>query len=458
MGSKVYDFLSDSFLFDKSLIHDEFRSISDKELRRELQRYRQFCLSIVPELEQEVLLNDSSLKLFSGMRHVSISLLKQSAFYIQQHVLYDPLFALTEMPTEQSKAMNKLLGMEDTFLDKAQVARTLHYLKALTPMVAADYVKLLPTSYIFEPPEELPLTHSDKGFAERIPQALHDFVHQHAIIESGKKADKGVQFDGSFKIGRIILVRFKDHGFEDTFGYTLMAQEVIKADRDNRTVHFKMTFPDTPPDKGVFDAWVYQSINQAAGGIYRRILLENMFSTKFGAIYLTNSPFIFELLKQIVPVENSIQSNTVNVLLNTNLLFLDGVDIESLMRVRSQDGQAFENFRLELDKHLKELRLVKDPDVLKTKTENVMHELAEIQIHRLDENIGSLKKKFFAEAAVVAASLYGAVQSGGLTLPLALLAAFQGYKALTEYQRQRNQNPAFFLWRVFRDSRRVKWR
>jgi hypothetical protein len=455
MGSRLYDFLADSFLFDDSLIQDKFQSMSDSEVWTELQRYRQFCLSVASELEAEVLSNNSSLKLFSGIKQVSIPLLKQSAFYVQQHVLYDPLFALTHTPTEQTKAMNEFLGMRDTPFDKAQVARTLHYLKELTPMIASDYVKLLPTSYLLEPPQEVPFTHSENGFRERVPQSLHDFVHRQAIVESGKKVEGGIQFDGGFEIGRLISVRFKDHGFEDSYGYALTAQKVIEINRETGIVKFGMTLPDTPSNKATFDDWVYQSINQAAGGIYQRILLENILCVRFDAFYLTNSPFIFELLEQIVPVEDSILANTVNVLLKMNLPFLDGVDIESLMRVRSQDGEAFDNFRLELDKQLRELRQVKDPNVLKTRTENVMHELAEVQIHRLEKKIGSLKKKFFAEAAVVAASLYGAVQSGGWTLPLALLAAFQGYKALTEYQRQRDENPAFFLWRVFKDSRKV---
>jgi hypothetical protein len=40
-------------------------------------------------------------------------------------------------------------------------------------------------------------------------------------------------------------------------------------------------------------------------------------------------------------------------------------------------------------------------------------------------------------------------------LPGALMAAFQAYKSLTEYQRQRGENPAFFLWRVLKDSHKA---
>ena len=83
-----------------------------------------------------------------------------------------------------------------------------------------------------------------------------------------------------------------------------------------------------------------------------------------------------------------------------------------------------------------------------------MHELAEVQVPRIGQKISSLKKRLFAEAAVVAASLCVAIQSGGLMMPVALLAASQGYKALTEYRSQQAENPAFFLWRVLKGSER----
>ena len=97
MGSRVYDFLSESFLFDDSLLSEEFSDVTEAEILRELVRYREFCLSAAAELEQEASSNTSNLKLFSGIRRVGPRLLKQSAFYVEQHILYDPLFELTWM-------------------------------------------------------------------------------------------------------------------------------------------------------------------------------------------------------------------------------------------------------------------------------------------------------------------------------------------------------------------------
>jgi len=64
------------------------------------------------------------------------------------------------------------------------------------------------------------------------------------------------------------------------------------------------------------------------------------------------------------------------------LPFIDNVDLETLMRVRTDEGQAFENFRLALDKQLRDLRLESDPEKLKLKAENAMHELMTCRLDR----------------------------------------------------------------------------
>jgi len=55
------------------------------------------------------------------------------------------------------------------------------------------------------------------------------------------------------------------------------------------------------------------------------------------------------------------------------------------MDIRNNDGEAFQNFRMELEKHLRELRLENDPENLKLKRENLVHELTEVQVHAVNE-------------------------------------------------------------------------
>lgn len=458
MGSKVFDFLTESFLFDDSLIREQFKSIPEGELLKELRRYREYCLSAADDLEQEASLDTSNLKLFSGIKHVDIKLLKQSAFYVEQHVLYDPLFELSSWtPLREDKnraAFSKLFGLpgQDTSFDRKKLSEVVAYLKALTPMVAADYVKLLPTSYFFEPPKELPVRASENGFADVVPKQLLDFFQENAVVRSVKNVGGAVIVDAKLEIGRGIFVSFKDYEMKGGMGFQLAQQQVTGVNRKERTATFTMYVPTSPPGKEEFERWVYQSINQTAGHLYRRVLLENTFATRFGASYLSDSPFIFRMLEQVVPLKDSIQTNTANALMCVELPFLDDVDAETLMKVRQEEGEAFQSFRLELDKQLRDLRLVEDPETLKIKTENALHELSEVQVNQINQKVTALKKRIFAEATVAVGSLLGAVQSGGLTLPVALLAALQGYKSYVEYQRQKKENPAFFLWKALRSK------
>jgi hypothetical protein len=456
MGSKTYDFLTESFLFDESLISENFQSIPENQILNELEDYRQFCLSMSSELQDEILSNTSNLKIFSGINQVDINLLKQSAFYTHQHILSDPLFPLSETRTADSKVFSKFLGVGESDFSKTELTRILAYLKTLTPMVAANYVKLLPTSYFFEAPKEVPFTYSETAFSERVPESLLKFFHDNAIVWTGKKDDQGIHFDGTLEIGRIISIHFKDHGFAEPSRYVLNEMEILERDKESGLAKVRMTLPDNPPDKAKFEAWVMQSINQTAGHVYYRALIENSFSSNFGASYLTNSPFIFELLKQIVPVNDDIQSNSVNAVLNMDLPFLQDVDIDVLMRIRSDEGEAFESFRTELDKQLRDLRQITDPETLQKKMEDVVHELSEVQVRELTRKLTGLKKKFIAEAGILAGSLSGVVQTGGWTLPVALMAAFQGYKSFVEYRTQTKENPAFFLWKTLRESKKSR--
>src|SRR5260221_5463133 len=94
MGSKIYDFLTESFLFDDSLIEEQCASIRETRIRKELCRYREHWFANSSEIQQEVLTDQSALKLFSGFKATDPTLLKQTALYVHQQILTDPLFDL----------------------------------------------------------------------------------------------------------------------------------------------------------------------------------------------------------------------------------------------------------------------------------------------------------------------------------------------------------------------------
>jgi len=145
MGSILFDFLTESVLFDPGHIEDQYVSLPDGELTAVLQRYRDFCLSHQEELIAEAVGTRSGFHVFPGTEWVHPNLLKQSALYMDRYVLSDPLFPLTEQGNSYNRVMSSYLGYDDPYrLDKARVTLAVKRLKNLTSMIAADYVKCIP--------------------------------------------------------------------------------------------------------------------------------------------------------------------------------------------------------------------------------------------------------------------------------------------------------------------------
>jgi len=143
-----------------------------------------------------------------------------------------------------------------------------------------------------------------------------------------------------------------------------------------------------------------------------------------------------------------------NTFLNLELPFLDDVDAATLMKVRTEDGEAFQNFRLELEKQFRDLSLIADPEQLRIKAANALHELSCYQLNQVQQKIDQLKRRLLSDAAIGLGGLVGSFQNKGLGIAAIAVALLQGYKTIDEYWNQRRQNPAYFLWKVLKDSRK----
>lgn len=455
MGSRTFDFLTESFLFKDALIQDKFRTISEQEILDELHKYREFCLSNQAELENEVLTNTSSLKVISDIEMPDLNSLKQSAFYIEQYVVNDPIFSLGYRENEVNKAMNSYLGLNEKSINKSNLAKVVAYVKALTPMVFANYVKLLPINLFLEPSFQLPILYSENLFSDVLPEPIINFFHNNVIINS---VERSIDNSKSINLNKLqpcreIMFRFKNYTGH-SYGYNLFQTDFNILDEEEGQFQARMNLPDEPPDRDSFVNWVNQSFYLSCKQLYDEIFEKNLIANRFGASYLSESRFVFELLSQFFSLENKIASNTANILLNMELPFLDKVDIPTLMSIRLTNGEEFKNFRLHLDKQFRELRLVKDPEELRLKADNALHELSEVQIHAIKQRIGQIRRVGSIDAVVLLGGLLASVQTGEWSIVglSAAVAAARGYKPFVDYSNQIKQNPAFFLWKVLEKS------
>jgi hypothetical protein len=434
-------------LFTDGLLDTGFQSVPEKEILAELKRYREFVLANQSKLLDEISRRSSNLRIFSGLDRVRLSHLKQSALYVHQYIIDDPLIPLTSEQTDVAEVFGKAIGLSPSTLDKADLTRRLRFLKRLTPMVAADFVKLLPVSTAFEPSKEIPLFYSENRFSDGLPRTLMEKLHARADVRSMRKSGNGYLITDELYPCRQIHVGFQWHPTEDGRMYSLFDVASMTEHGENKFgIH--MTVPDAPPDLPYFQTWVEQSVNRTGIAVHDQLVNELAFASALDAVYSTRSELVADLLETVVTAPNTIPVNTANVFLNMELPFLDGVDENTLMRIRTEEGTAFENFRIALDGKLRDLRGVDDPDEARIRAENAVHELTEVQVNDVKNKLVSVKEKATLSAALASVGLMASVQTAGMSLLTTAAAVLKGAEAALDYRQDVKRHPAFFLWKL----------
>lgn len=448
MGSIIYDYLNNSLLLDESLIADQFQGVSDDELRGALTRYRDFCIAHFEELIEEVAPEAGKLRLFAG-EIADGRLLKQGAFYLDTVIVTDPLFKLTRPDHQITSAWSKAFGVQHREgLDRDSVVQATKTLLSCRPMVANGYVRFFPTSLENEAPAELPIYASGDGFANALPPHLLALYKDAANVRSVVASEEGLLVQPSLALGRRIHVDFDGIESGTAFGYNLLEQEVVSWDRESGRARVAMRLPKTPPSRDVFDAWVSQSVNSSARTHFEMLHRDIRWSARFGSQYMTRSRFAASVLESTEAVSSkSIASSTTNGWLNLDLTTFDNVSMERLMAARS-DEEAFQRFRLQLERIFRELRLETDPEKRRQKTENALHELLDIQLTEVDSAIRRLKRKGVLTGVGAVASLAAATATSGASLIATMYAAYSGYKTFEEYRISAKESPAYFLWQT----------
>lgn len=455
MGSVLFDFLNGSLLLDPSLVQENFSSVSDRELSHALAQYRAHCLENWDALVSDAREQSGALRMFSGASRSSIALLKQAAFYLDLVILPDPLFPFSETESELREAMTRHRGLRSTkTLDRQGIAAAARLLLSARPMVAAGYAKFLPTSYFAEAPKEVPILYSPTGFSELLTPQIGDRYRQMAKVTSMRRDGDSWLVLPTLERGRGIAIEFEGDSRYAQWAYELFAPTVLEADDATHIVRFGMRLPDEPPSQEEFDAWVAQSINQAAGHHFDALSRDIRFASDCSAMYLTDSEFSAALLDSpVMRSEASPQSDlraaSTQFLLNLKVPYFQQVRVEDLMAARA-DEDAFELFRRELEKQFRELRLESDPEKLAVKLQNAVHELIEVQLTKVSQGMARLRKRLASDAVVATAGLVGSVATSGMSLLGTLLAMAHGSKAYADYQKSARENPAYFLWKTSR--------
>lgn len=449
MGSYAYDYLNDSLLLDGTLVTQMYRGVSDAELEKELRNYREYCLKVLSEVRETVKANNGSVRCMATDTMSRTSYLKQAALYLEEAVVADPIFELTDFRSEISENFQLFMGMAATpNIDRKKLAKAAFKLIDLRPLVAGGYVKLYPVTFELErKAKAIPLLHSDNAFEDILPEPILRQYKTNALVRSVQNDNGKLLVMRHLRLGRHIDIRFKGMQLGFGMGYTLFPPEILSSNEEQRTITIALSKDVPPPTKKDFDVWVNQSINQTAHNHYIDLNKRLALCDYLGCMFGTEHPFESDMLNMNVD-STDIKLNTLNCTLQMDVPFLDQVSSVDLMSIRNNDGEAFQSFRSELEKGLREARHESDPNRVRAIIEDTQHELFEVQMSQIAPQVKHIKNTHLTEAGIAIAGLGLSVLTGGASLLATGIAMAHGYKSHSDYKSKVTANPCHFLWKV----------
>ncbi len=446
MGSYAYDYLNDSLLLDSTLVTRFYSGVSDAVLEQELIKYREYCLKVLPEI-RDVVKSKGVVSCLATDTLSHASHLKQAALYLEEAVVSDPVFELTDFRTPATEALTSFMGMASLpKVDRQKLAESAIRLIELRPLIAGGYVKLYPITFELEKDSEVPLLYSDVGFEDCLPPSILEQYKASADVRSVQNDNGRMLVMRDLYPCRNISIHFQ--GMESGFamGYVLTQTEVQPTDQDGRfSVLNKKS--SVPPTKEQFNAWVNQSVNQTARNHYIELSKRIALSEYLGCMFGTEHPFESNLLNMNVG-STDVQANTLNCALQMDVPFLEQVSATDLMSIRNSDGEAFQSFRAELEKGLREARHETDPRRVKAIIDDTQHELFEVQMRQIAPQMKHIRNTHFAEAGIAVAGLGLSVVTGGASLIATGIAGLNALKSHNDYKSKVTANPSHFLWNV----------
>ena len=457
MSKVSLKFLTDSILLDPSAHINYFSSLSDRQLMDELMAYRGHIQDRGEELNRESVAGRGKLGAYFGTSLASepkYDQLMRASLYFDQLLIKDPLIPHSQESAPDSKVMAKYLGLGEETLDRHAIADAASLIIRILPLIRGGIVKLVPSSIEHEPPKELKATYSPNLFAERVPATLHKWFCDRAIVLPIRRRADGVleiSEESDLTPCSSILVQF--HGLDQEYGFHHMAiEEQHMSPNGKLTVRFKKPGPDYRPSLEEFQIWVKQSINQASGYAFSHIASDLRISAACDTMMFTDSQGVADLLSLRVNERGKRDEDLATLALQFELPFLDRLTADDLMTIRHRHGGAFECFRSELQRQLRELRGIKSKEDFQQGLENIQHEITEVQVRNIQADMKQIRSHIFREAVIGIASLATVIPSKGASIASLLWAVDKAWEHRLNYG-EILRNPAFFVWQLQRRAK-----
>ena len=456
-----FDFLTESFLFGSG-IEDKFNMVSDSELERELNRYREYVISNMGEIRREVIYDSKKIAVTieSFSERPGEELLKQLALYVDVVIISDPLFELTEKKSNSTKAMAEYYGMEsNNTIDRERLVAALKYMKKSTMLVVCNYVKYIPISYLHEAPQNVPITYDENNYGKSLPQSIMEFLKKNVQVHNTVRTKNGlyVELEKPLTKGTGLFISFPECGVRSGEIVQYQETELVAFDENTRRATLRFFTPDTI-SQDAFNIWLDQSVNKACFNLYNETFQEVYFASRLNALYLTQSTLKAQLLTKEMG-EQSVDSRIANMALRLDVPVLEKSNIADIISIRNNYGESFANFRTELGEKLLHLSKIKDNEQLANDLQEGTYAINETYINQINRETRSLIRSLGIETTIATGSLItNSMMSGNnmLSIIAAAVATISGVKDTVKLFGDVRERPGYFLWKLNKENQQMK--
>lgn len=457
MAKKCLSFLLDSFLFLSDAVETNYSTYQELEILSELKRYREYVLRNIEDIKSEIKHTHDKLNISveSFKKLPTEDLYKQLILYMDQVVIPDPLFELTEEQNPMSETVGEYMGLQKaSAISREKIVDIINYIKCITPLIEANFVVMLPISLIHESPKEIAIKYSPTAFSDVIPSHILDYYRSIVKVYNLEKCEHGLRMDSTKPLipGTQIYVDFPDVMKSKGHIYQYMLQEIVEFDEKTGKAAFRMHIPDTI-DEQTFKVWVNQSINQSANYHFKEKYSEVVLAQKCGCMYLARSPLTAKILQFSMDAPTK-DSELANLAMQFDLPVVNALPIADILEIRNNYGEAFHNFRNELNSKLIGLDSISDPDVLKKQLETISYELSNVQVKEVEKEYRKISRTLKLDALALTGSLIASFATGGITAIGVAGAFVKGVSDVSKYYTDVKENNGFFLWQLNKQAKK----
>lgn len=457
MANKCISFLLDSFLYLNTSVESNYSAYQDNDIIRELQRYREYVLKNLEDIQAEIkhTYDKLNISIESFGTLPTEELYKQLVLYMDQVVIPDPLFELTEERNQLSDTVGRYIGFQKTnTFDRRKLVDVINYIKCISPLIESKFVVMLPISLIHESPKEIGINYSPTAFSDVIPTPILEQYRSIVKVYNLEKSGKGLIMDPqkALKVGTQIYVDFPDEIKTMGCMYQYMLQEVVDYDESTGLAQFRMYIPDTV-EESTFYHWVNQSINQAANHHFKEKYAELVLAHKCGCMYLTQSPLTSKILQTVIERPTK-ECEIANMAMKLDLPVINELPITDILEIRNNYGEAFHNFRDELNSKLVGLDAVSDSESFKRQLDNISYELTNIQVKDVEKECRKISRTLKLDALACTGSLITSYATGGITAVGAAAAFIKGISDIGKYYTEVQEHNGLFLWKLNNQARK----